>query len=246
MGLSAVILSRQDSKELRRLVESTKFADETIVVFDQKETKIHLGIPGAKVYYRPIEEDFAAQRNFAISKAAFDWIFFIDDDEMVSVELAKEIKKVITSDRFAAYAVPRRDVYFGQTLRYGETGNIKIIRLAKKTAGEFIRPVHEFWQVRGRVGELRHPLLHLRGDLVTPFIDRIILYGPIDARSLDQEGKVFNWWRVLFNPLGKFVMNYKVKLGFLDGYLGLFQAYLMSVQSLSVRVFQWQNKSLSK
>ena len=45
------------------------------------------------------------------------------------------------------------------------------------------------------------------------------------------------------NPLAKFIFNYKMKLGFLDGCLGLFQAYLMSVQSLSVRVFQWCQKS---
>ncbi|MEK7063986.1 MAG: hypothetical protein AAB973_00050, partial [Patescibacteria group bacterium] len=136
----------------------------------------------------------------------------------------------------------RFDRYFGQTLRHGETGNIKIVRLAKKNAGRFIRPVHEVWQVTGRVGELKNPLFHDRLELVTPFIARIAFYGPLDAKTLISEGKPFSYWRLPVNPLAKFIYNYKIKLGFLDGYLGLFQAYLMSVQSLSVRVFQWQEK----
>jgi len=68
----------------------------------------------------------------------------------------------------------------------------------------------------------------------------MIRYSPLDAGQLSQENKPFTYWRLQFNPKAKFIQNYFLKLGFLDGYLGLFQAYLMSVQSLTVRVFQWQ------
>ena len=56
------------------------------------------------------------------------------------------------------------------------------------------------------------------------------------------EGKPFSWFRLLFYPLAKFKLNYIFKAGFLDGTAGLFLAYLLAVQSLSVRVFQWQQR----
>lgn len=230
MKLSAVVLTNKPPEKITTTLESVSFADETIVLRDDPK-------------YDPLVDGFAAQRNLGLSKAKGDWVLFVDDDEVITKELAEEIKKAISINKFNAYYLKRRDIYFGQILKHGEAGNMKIIRLAKKTAGKFIRPVHEVWQVSGAVGELSEALLHYREDLATHFLDRIGLYGPLDATALDAESKPFSHFRLLANPVVKFLFNYFLRLGFLDGYLGLFQAYLMSVQSLSVRVFQWQPKS---
>lgn len=230
MGISAVILTNKEPREIQPTTNSVAFAQETILIRDHPR-------------FHPLAGDFAAQRNYGLTKAKGDWVLFVDDDEIVSPTLAQEIKTAITNPKYAGYYLKRFDRYFDQTLKYGETGKMKIIRLARKAAGRFVRPVHEVWQVAGRVGELKNPLFHDRRELVTPFIDRIAFYGPIDAKTLNLEGKPFSYRRLLINPLAKFIFNYKIKLGFLDGYLGLFQAYLMSVQSLSVRVFQWPGKS---
>ena len=227
MGISVVILTNKRPDDFQPTIKSVAFADETILIRDH---------PG----FHPLAGDFAAQRNYGLSKAKGDWVIMVDDDEVISEKLATEIKKAISSAQYSAYSLKRLDRYFGQILKHGETGTTKIIRLAKKDAGRFIRPVHEVWQVSGRVGELVNPLFHDRPELVSPFIDRIAFYGPLDAQELAKEGKPFSVFRLLANPLAKFIVNYKIKLGFLDGCLGLFQAYLMSVQSLSVRVFQWQ------
>ena len=226
MGLSAVILTNKKPKDIKRTSDSVVFADEVILISDRSG-----GL-----------NDFSSQRNIGLAKAKGDWVLFVDDDEIVTPALAKEINTAISNPKYTGYYLKRLDRYFGQTLRHGETGNIKIIRLARKDAGRFVRPVHEVWQVAGRVGELKNPLFHDRLELVTPFLARIAFYGPLDAKTLISEGKPFSYWRLLVNPPAKFIYNYKIKLGFLDGYLGLFQAYLMSVQSLSVRVFQWQEK----
>lgn len=230
MNLSAVVLTNKDPKEINPTLDSVSFADETIILRDHPK-------------HQPLKGDFAAQRNLGLKRAQNDWVLFVDDDEIVTKELASEIKTAIAHLDFDGYYIPRLDRYFGKTLRHGETGRIKIIRLGKKNAGKFTRPVHETWLIQGRVGELKNPLIHVRQELVSPFINRVILYGPIDAKALKEEGKHFSYWRLVFNPLAKFKVNYFLKLGFLDGYLGLFHAYLMSVQSLSIRVFQWQEKS---
>jgi hypothetical protein len=141
------------------------------------------------------------------------------------------------------FMIQRQDVCFHQTLLHGETGKTKLLRLAKKTSGKFIRPVHETWQIDGEVGELSSPLYHIKDSFVSDFIGRMIQYSNIDADILTKENKPFTYWRLFLNPKAKFIQNYIFRLGFLDGFAGLFSAYLMSVQSLTVRVFQWTKRN---
>ena len=145
---------------------------------------------------------------------------------------------MVIQKNLSGYLIPRQDIFYTRPLRHGETGQTKLLRLARKEAGIFTRSVHENWQVQGRVGELTASLLHYKKDLTTGFIERMRLYGPIDSQSLKEENKHFSVLRLLFNPLLKFFLNYIVRRGFLDGLLGLFHAYLMSVQSFTVRIFQ--------
>ena len=225
MGLSVIVLTNKKPVEIKRTLDSASFADEVILIPDRKV---------------PLT-DFSAARNSGLSKAKNDWVLFVDDDEVVSQELATEIKAAITPPSlFSGFYIRRLDKYHGQVLHHGETGNTKIIRLGKKSAGRFFRPVHEVWKINGLVGALKNALIHERGELVAPFMDRMIRYSPLDAGQLTRENKPFTYWRLILNPKAKFILNYFLKFGFLDGYLGLFQAYLMSVQSLTVRVFQWQ------
>lgn len=228
MSLTAIVLSNLPNKLLQPTLKSVSFANETVVIYNSK----------------PII-NFAKQRNLALKKAKTEWVLFVDSDEIVPKKLAREIKGAIKKSSHQGYCLNRQDVVLGQALKHGETSSVKLLRLAKKTAGKFTRSVHETWNIQGRVGELKTPLIHVKDNFISGFIKRVGHYGPIDSLSLMRESKSFTYFRLLFNPPAKFIHNYIVRLGMLDGLLGLFHAYLMSVQSLSVRVFQWQDDSLS-
>lgn len=222
-------------------LKSLEFADEIIVVVDTDKAIKEPKNKKIRLYSRKLNQDFASQRNFALEKARFDWVFFVDDDEYIGTELAREIKEKTKQDTISGFVVKRQDVVYHQILRHGETGDTKILRLGKKVAGTFSRSVHETWKINGLVGELSNPLYHIKDHFVSEFIGRMDRYGIIDSLVLLREGKPFSLIRLLVNPAGKFNLNYFFKKGFLDGYAGLFHAYLMAVQSLSVRVFQWEN-----
>lgn len=236
--LSAVIISQGESPKLTRAQDSLSFADEVLLILDGEGDSKH------PKYFRKLAADFAGQRNFALTKTSHEWVLFIDDDEVVTDDLKKEISKRINKSKSQGFYLRRLDNYYGQTLKFGETGDIRLLRLGRRGAGVFIRPVHEIWNIKGRTGFLRSPLIHYREDLVGGFQKRISLYGPIDAKALSTENKPYSPFKLLTYPLAKFIRNYIIKRGFLDGHLGLFHAYLMSLQSLSVRVFQWEEKSL--
>jgi glycosyltransferase involved in cell wall biosynthesis len=244
MSLSVVILSKKEEIP-GLLLKSISFADEILVITDTDKYKNEYKKGIIKHIFRPLNSNFADQRNFALQKAKSDWVLFVDDDEYVGTELAREIQSVINRKENRGYLIPRIDVCFHQPLLHGETGHTKILRLARKNSGKFSRPVHETWKVKGSIKEIVSPLYHIKDSFVSEFSDRMAQYGLIDAKSLEKENKPFTYWRLFFLPKAKFIQNYIFRMGFLDGLAGLFQAYLMSVQSLSVRIFQWEKEKQS-
>ncbi|MBI4226081.1 hypothetical protein HY612_03115 [Candidatus Roizmanbacteria bacterium] len=59
-------------------------------------------------------------------------------------------------------------------------------------------------------------------------------------------GESASVWKIIFFPLAKFILNYFIKLGFLDGPAGFTYAFLMSFHSFLVRAKLWQySKSIN-
>ncbi|MEK7066629.1 MAG: glycosyltransferase family 2 protein [Patescibacteria group bacterium] len=240
MKTAAIVLTKSPQVN-HLLLESLSFVDEIVLIVDSAPSTAIL-TPRQKIYFHPLNNNFAAQRNFALKKTKAEWVLFVDDDEYVGTELRNEIFHAIDSKEFSGFRLHRQDVVYHQPLLHGETGKIKILRLARRHSGRFVRPVHETWKVGGLVGDLRSPLYHAKDHFVSEFISRLDQYGQIDSQTLIREGKPFSWFRLFIFPLAKFKLNYFLKRGFLDGLVGLFLAYLMAVQSLSTRIFQWENK----
>ena len=205
-----------------------------------------------KVFQRKLSNDFAAQRNFGLSMAKGDWVLYIDSDEVVTPQLADEIKRVVEIPNPPAgeagsksqipmngYFIKRKDFLFGKWLRYGETGNISLLRLAKKDTGKWMRPVHEVWDIKGQTDKLKTPILHFPHQNVAQFIDEINWYSTLNAKYLFDHGKKVYFWDLAGYPLAKFIRNYIFCLGFLDGTAGMVTALLMSFHSFLTRGKLW-------
>lgn len=256
--ITAIILAHNDEKIIERVIKSVQFCDEVIVIDDESadETVKLAEKAGARTFSRVLEDDFAGQRNFGLEKASGDWVLFVDSDEVVSPKLEEEIKEVISS-RFPTspsksfrneglhgigtvhdnigYYLRRRDFIFGKWLRYGETANVRLLRLARKDAGKWVRPVHEVWWVNGETGLLANPLLHYPHQTVRDFLAEINDYSTKNAKYLFCEQVRTNWGQIVFWPLGKFVQNYFLRGGFLDGVPGFMVAMMMSMHSFLTR-----------
>ncbi|KKS94869.1 MAG: Glycosyl transferase family 2 [Candidatus Collierbacteria bacterium GW2011_GWB1_44_6] len=249
MKVTAVVITNKEELN-KQLLESLSFSDEILVVVDAPVIPAKAGNhqitpknKKIKDLFHALRDDFSSQRNYALSKAKGGWIFFVDDDEYVGTELQREILDKVNNPGYSGYYIRRQDVVYHQPLKHGETGKIAILRLARRTAGRFVRPVHEVWKVKGKIGKLQSPLYHIKDHLVSDFIEKMSFYSQIDSLALAKEGKPFSYFRLLLFPIAKFNLNYLFKRGFLDGTAGLFLAYLMAVQSLTVRVAQWENQN---
>src|SRR5437016_13641622 len=112
--ISAIILTFNDEVTIERTLASLAFCDEIIVIddFSTDKTPDIVQRNHAKMYTHRVDGDFAAQRNFGLTKVKGDWILFVDSDEVVSSELAAEIQESIEIDCTGFY-VKRTDFMFG-------------------------------------------------------------------------------------------------------------------------------------
>jgi glycosyltransferase involved in cell wall biosynthesis len=238
--ISAIVLSHNDENTITRALAGLIWCGE-IVVIDDFSTDKTIDIAKrftAKVYQHHLNDDFAAQRNFGLTKTTGDWILFVDSDEVVSGDLASEIQQSLEIDCSGFY-IKRTDWLFGRQLRHGETGRVRLLRLAKRDAGTWKRTVHEVWNVSGATGELSHHLDHFPHQDVAQFIHEINLYSTINARYLYSKNVHVPWWHIIVYPKAKFFLDYIWYLGFLDGTAGAVVAIAMSFHSFLTRAKLW-------
>lgn len=258
VNISAVlIIGEEDADIVQKSIKSVSFCREIVLVFDmdcpgsqkiqediQKEIEVSNEFTqnNIKIYHRALNQDFAAQRNFGLSQASKVWVFFIDADEVVSEELKTEIVNFFSSgslEKTAGFCLHRDDYIFGKKLKYGETAHLKLIRLGKKDNGKWRGKVHEEWAIEGPISELVNPLKHYPHQAIAEFLTKINFYTDILAKSWFKEKKNIHLWQIVLFPVGKFLQNYFLRLGMLDGTAGFIMSMMMSFHSFLARSKLW-------
>lgn len=253
MSVSAVILTKNEEKNIVDCIDSLKWCDEIILVDDNSEDRtIELAEKaGVKVFKRLLNNDFSGQRNYGLLKAKNDWVLFVDADERVPEALASEIFNFSRGagsssaghfsifNSYDGFYIKRTDYMWEKELKHGETGNIKLLRLAKRGKGKWRGRVHERWEINGKIGDLKNPIMHSPHQTIKEFLNEINFYTDLRAEELYNQKVKSNWFYIIFYIKAKFFQNYFIKLGILDGIEGFILAMLMSFHSFLVRGKLW-------
>lgn len=248
--LTTVILVHQFDDRLIRSLKSIAWSDVLIIldsnVAEKERTELKKQInkhhPAAQIVQAPQskEQNFSQVRNFAVSTVTTDWTLFVDSDEWVSSELQDEIMTTIANTDCQAFQLKRQDFFGGEPLQFGETATVKLVRLGKTSQGTWVNTVHEEWQFKGKVGELKAPLFHEPHQTITSFITKINTYSRLVAHQRTTENQTVSVLEMISFPVGKFFQNYFWRQGFRDGWRGLIYAVMMSLHSFFVRVHMWE------
>ena len=233
--LSVAIITLNEEANIRRTLESVKWADE-IVVVDSGSTDETVKI-SREYTDRVIHQEwlgFARQKNLAIDRTSGDWVLSLDADEPVEPSLAEEIRRIIAAPGACdGYRIPRKTFFLGKQVRYGGWYPDYNLRLFKKGSGRFEdRAVHEAIKVNGSVGHTEHALEHYAYPDLTSYMDSINRYSSLAVEVMTEQGIAgykTGWMNMAFRPVFTFLLRYVVRLGFLDGkrglILNLFHAY---------------------
>jgi glycosyltransferase involved in cell wall biosynthesis len=241
--ISAVILTKDEEENIGKCLQSLSWCDEILLIDDNSADKtVEIAKKrGARVYTRALNNDFSAQRNFALEKAKGEWVLFVDADEKVTSALWYEIMSHTNNpiNEYSGFYIKRIDTMWGKELKYGEVGNIKLLRLAKKDSGKWHNNVHEVWKIHGKTLVLNNSLLHYPHPTLKKFLEEVNLYTDLRAQELYKKKKKVFWGSIILYPKAKFIQNYFLRRGFLDGLPGLVFALMMSFHSFLVRAKLW-------
>lgn len=220
--LSVCLITKNEEANIGECLGSVAWADEIIVVdsgsTDRTQEIARQFTP--KVFEKPFV-NFADQKNFAISKAAGNWVFLIDADERVTEELAEEIRQTSSKAPNAVFEVKRDTFFMGGRLRFSGTQNDAPIRLFPKDKVRYEQPVHEQIVTELAVRRLENTLLHLTTRNLSQYMQKLHLYTGLEAALMKKQGKKAGFSNLWLAPAARFAQLYFLKAGILDGWTGL-------------------------
>ena len=232
--LSCVMIVLNEEHRVRRALESVGWVDR-IVVVDAESTDHTQDIVRqytSDLLVRPWE-GFGTQKNYGIKQTAEDWILILDADERVSSPLATEIQERVNSwtvNDPVAYRIPRRNMYYGEWVRWGGAYPDRQIRLFQKGKALYNDvEIHENLIVDGPIGDLEGFLEHDTEEKIIDHFRKFSFYISLAAKEQAKKTIMVRWWNLLLNPMVTFVKKYCLKQGFRDGVRGVIYAGFASM-----------------
>jgi len=208
--LSAVVITRNEERNIERCLKSLQFADEIVVVdalSEDRTVAIATGL-GARVIAREWP-GFADQKQFAIDQAEGEWVLLVDADEEVTEALATEIEVALADAPSApGFRIQRKNQFLGKWIDHGPWADDFQIRLFRKERGRIARrPVHEGVHIDGEPATLRSPLNHYTHQTLSESVHRMNVYTTLEAAERVSRRKI-RVFDVIFPPTGVFLRYY--------------------------------------
>ncbi|MEP6805187.1 MAG: glycosyltransferase family 2 protein [Flavobacterium sp.] len=245
--ISGLVITFNEENHIEELINNLNFVDE-LIILDSFSTDKTVEIIKSYSHVTLIQnkfEDYTKQRNLALSYANHNWILFLDADERIPDALRDEIIKTVNSPVTKnAYYFVRKFMYKNKPLHFSGWQTDKNFRLFKKDKASYIstRLVHETLHVQGHVGILKHKLIHYSFSDYTIYKNKMISYGKLRAKELFLQQKKTNLIQLYLKPVYKFLYDYVIRLGILDGKKGIIICYL---NTLSIYVRYKELKKLN-
>ena len=225
--LSVTVIACNEAHRIERCLGSAAFADERVVLDSGSvdDTVQRARAAGARV----IQTDwpgFGPQKNRAIDAATGQWVLSLDADEEVDPELSQSIAAVLAQAACGepvadAYWITRSSRYCGQTIRFGDWRNDRVLRLFRRGRARFSDElVHERLVCEGSEGRLAGTLLHDSVDSAADAREKAERYARLGAEKLRARGRG-GLWPALTHGFWTFLRGYLFRLGLLDGRAGL-------------------------
>lgn len=240
--LTIIIPCHRNDELTRKAIKSAAFAQEIIVIDQQSGIQWEtISVPKKPtIITYPKLTSFSAMKNQAMHAVNTPWLFFLDSDEYVSLQLASEITHYLSDPRLDGMLLHRIDFFLRKPLFHGETRGARFLRIVKKRSARWEGAAHERLVIHKtgvKVVTLSHVLAHTPHQSIGSFIQKIDQYTSLLATEHDEQ---FLLIKLVFFPIAKFFYTFVIRLGFLDGYRGLVYSFLMALHSSMVRIKRYE------
>jgi glycosyltransferase involved in cell wall biosynthesis len=241
LPLSCFIIAKNEADRIARTIGAVKeFVDEVIVVDSGSTdgTQKLAEAEGARVIFHEWK-GFGPQKRFGETQCRNDWLLNVDADEVVSPQLAGEIKTLFANGEpeCAVYALPINDVYPGQTKPRLWANDYLQPRLYDRRRVRFKdSPIHDSLEVTGmKVGALKGDVHHFSARSFDDQLAKAIERGRYFADHARPKSKLLLRLRLLFEFPFAFLRYYVLRRHFTGGLAG-FRAAMIGAVSRFARI----------
>ncbi|MEX2007771.1 MAG: glycosyltransferase family 2 protein [Candidatus Levyibacteriota bacterium] len=245
--ISGIVIAKNEEERIADCLDSLSFCDEIIVVDNASEDRTPQIAErmGAKVV-RVDSSDFSQLRNVGLKQVTGDWAFYVDADERVTSELARNIKYQISNIKYseiATYKVIRKNFYLGN---HEWPQHEKMERLFRReNLKGWEGKLHESPIATGKSGELSGFLLHYTHRNLSQMLKKTIEWSKVEAQlRYDAGHPKMSWWRFPRVMVSTFVDYYILQKGFKVGTAGLIESMYQafSIFITYARLWELQRK----
>jgi len=254
--VSGLLIIKNEETYLERALQSLLWCDE-IVVIDAFSTDRSVEIckdataPWAtKIKF--IQKEwlgFSAQRNFAMTQAKNNWVFFLDGDEACSPELAKDIQTLFAdSDKLGdfQFKVRRQEFFLKKPIHYGIWNPSYHVRLFQKQGVEFVGEVHEGVKSKWETKKIDAPIIHVEDLRMERFLTKLNHYTTLQAKADFERGMRTNFFKIFAAFPAMFYKNYIYYQSYRDGRAGFIISILEGISRTVRHLKVWQFQESQK
>ncbi|MGE8397352.1 MAG: glycosyltransferase family 2 protein [Comamonas sp.] len=233
--LTIGILTMNEERRIAACIDSAAFADQIIVVDSgsSDDTVAIAQAKGVELFSYPDWQGFAVQRNRILAHASGDWVFFLDADELITPDLAQEIRSIVDGNVPGVWEVAWEQIAYGQSLgKMRSSGGIPRL-FPKAQIIQFEGVVHEGAKLRNPdlpVKLLRNRLPHYSRETIYGSLQKLAQYVQLGAYKRMQAGKRGGVLRGIGSGFANFIRLYFFHRGFLCGRAGFLHSFLVSLE----------------
>jgi len=236
--ISLAITTFNEEENIGRCLDSVKGLVFEIVAVDGSSTDKTVEILkryGSKIEVTANPLNFHINKNKAIAKCQGEWILQLDADEIVTLELKKEIQLSLNRPSVNGYWIPRKNYFLGRFLSKGGQYPDYTLRLYRRGKGRLpAKSVHEQAVVEGKTAFLHNPLLHYPYPDFSQYLRHFTLYTDIFAKELQDQKLSINVITftdfIFLKPSVWFLSTFIRHKGFYDGFAGFAFSFFSSLR----------------
>ncbi|RLA73601.1 MAG: glycosyltransferase family 2 protein [Epsilonproteobacteria bacterium] len=227
MQISIIIITKDASNTIKKTLDSVVLFDD-VVVYDNDSTDNTADIAKKYTNVNLINGEFVGfgpTKNKAIGFAKHNWVVVLDSDEVIDEKLLHTLKTKHL-DKNCVYVLNFHAYYQDTKVKHCGWNNQKIKRVFDKTTTKYnTNLVHEDILTKGlKIEELQGNIKHYSYNSISDFIIKIDRYSTLFAN--EKVGiKNSTPLKAILSSMFAFFKTYVLRLGFLDGYVGLLISY---------------------
>ncbi|MCX6295344.1 MAG: glycosyltransferase family 2 protein [Bacteroidetes bacterium] len=222
--LSVVIITFNEEKNIGRCLESIQDIADDVVVVDSFSTDTTESI--CKKYnvnfIQHNWEGYSDTKNFANAQAKFDWVLSLDADEALSEDLKRSIIKIKEEKELKTYKFNRLTNYCGSWINHCGWYPDTKIRIFDRRMTKWEGIIHEKLMINSKQDAilLNGDCLHYSYYSLEQHYQQTEKFSTLAAQNMFEKGKKVSPLKMWMSPVVKFLSDYFLKLGFLDGAAG--------------------------